>query len=136
MSFVKVDSVEEAYQYALNFEDILTKRYEQRQRGRGGTFQRGRGRFNNEEGRSDNYMQDKGKIEWKSEDKGKTDRKGDNSYWGGNNSYRGRDISNPRGGFHDKCYRCGGKGHISFECRSYAENVGRNAVIQGESKQP
>ena len=34
MSFVKVYSVEEAYQYAIKFEEILTKRYEQRQRGR------------------------------------------------------------------------------------------------------
>ena len=38
MSFVKVDSVEEAYQYALKAKEILTKRYEQRQRGRGGRF--------------------------------------------------------------------------------------------------
>ena len=38
MSFVKVDSMEEAYQYALKFEEILTKRYEQRQRGRSGRF--------------------------------------------------------------------------------------------------
>ena len=48
MSFVKVDSVEEAYQYALKVEEILTKRYEQRQRGRG--------RFNNGDGKCDNYM--------------------------------------------------------------------------------
>ena len=34
ISFVKVDSVEEAYQYALKAEEILTKRCEQRQRQR------------------------------------------------------------------------------------------------------
>ena len=38
MSFVKIYSVEEAYQYALKVEEILTKRYEQRQRGKGGRF--------------------------------------------------------------------------------------------------
>ena len=44
ISFVKLESVEEAYQYALKDEEILTKKHEQRQRGRGGRFQRGRGR--------------------------------------------------------------------------------------------
>ena len=58
MSFVKVDSLEEAYQYAIKAKEILTRRYEQRQRGRGGRFQRGRGRFNNGDGRSDNSAQD------------------------------------------------------------------------------
>ena len=38
MSFVKLDSVKETYQYDLKVEEILTKRYEQRQRGRGGRF--------------------------------------------------------------------------------------------------
>ncbi len=38
ISFVKLDSVEEAYQYALKAEEILTKRHEQRQRGRGARF--------------------------------------------------------------------------------------------------
>ena len=38
ISFVKVDSVEEAYRYTLKAKDILTKRYEQRQRGRSGRF--------------------------------------------------------------------------------------------------
>ena len=81
-------------------------------------------------------MQDKGKTEWKSKVKGKIEWKGGNSYWGGNNSYRGRCNSNPRGGFHSKCYWCGGEGHKSFDCKSYGENVGRNAMIQGESEQP
>ena len=35
ISFVKLESVEEAYQYALKAEEILTKKHEQRQRGRG-----------------------------------------------------------------------------------------------------
>ena len=38
ISFVKLESVEEAYQYALKDEEILTKKHEQRQRGRGGRF--------------------------------------------------------------------------------------------------
>ena len=38
ISFVKLESVEEAYQYALKAEGILTKKHEQRQRGRGGRF--------------------------------------------------------------------------------------------------
>ena len=42
--FVKLESVEEAYQYDLKAEEILTKKHEQRQRGRGGRFQRDRGR--------------------------------------------------------------------------------------------
>ena len=33
MSFMKVDSLEEVYQYALKSKEILAKRYEQRQRG-------------------------------------------------------------------------------------------------------
>ena len=37
-----------------------------------------------------------------------------NSYQGGHNSYKGRGNSNTRGGFHGKCYRCGGEGHRSF----------------------
>ena len=36
ISFVKLESVEEAYQYAFKVEEILTKMHEQRQRGRGG----------------------------------------------------------------------------------------------------
>ena len=45
ISFVKLDSLEEAYQYSLKDEEILEKRYEQRQRGRSGRFHtRGRGR--------------------------------------------------------------------------------------------
>ena len=46
------------------------------------------------------------------------------------------EISNVGDKFLGKCYRCGGEGHRSFECKSYGENVGRNVVIQGESKQP
>ena len=38
MSFLKLESVEEAYQYALKAEEILTKNHEQRQRGRGVRF--------------------------------------------------------------------------------------------------
>ena len=68
----------------------------------------------------------------KGEYKGKIKWKGGNSYQGGYNSYRGRGNSNPRGGFHGKCYRYGGEGHRSFECKSYGEIVGRNVVIQGE----
>ena len=56
ISFVKLESVEEAHQYALKAEEILTKKHEQRQRGRRGRFQRGRGRSYGESGRSNNYM--------------------------------------------------------------------------------
>ena len=38
ISFLKLGTIEEAYQYALNDEKILTKKHEQRQRGRGGRF--------------------------------------------------------------------------------------------------
>ena len=57
-------------------------------------------------------------------------------YRGGNNSYRGRDNSNPRGGLHGKCYRCSSEGHRYFECKSYGENISRNVVIQGEFEHP
>ena len=56
ISFLKLESVEEAYQYVLKDEEILTKKHEQRQRGRGGRFQRGRGRSYGESGRSDSSM--------------------------------------------------------------------------------
>ena len=115
MSFVKVDSVEKAYQYALKVEEILTKRYEQRKRGRGGRFQRDKGNFNDEGGRSNNFMQDKGKSKRKNEDKGKIESKGGNSHKVGASSYKGRGNSYPRGGFHGKCYRCGEEGNRSFE---------------------
>ena len=36
ISFMEVDSVEEAYQYSLKAKEILAKRYEQRKRGQGG----------------------------------------------------------------------------------------------------
>ena len=42
--------MEEAYQYALKDEEILTKKHEQRQKGRGGRFQRGRARSYGEGG--------------------------------------------------------------------------------------
>ena len=64
-------------------------------------------------------MQDKEKYEWKKKDKGRIEWKGGNYYQGGNNSYRGRGNSNPRGGFHGKFYRCGGEGHRSFECKRF-----------------
>ena len=54
---MKLESVEEVYQYALKDEEILTKKHEQRQRGRGSRFQRGRGRSYGEGGRYDNYVQ-------------------------------------------------------------------------------
>ena len=38
ISFVKLESVEEAYQYALKAEEVLTKKHKQRQRGRDGRF--------------------------------------------------------------------------------------------------
>ena len=38
ISFVKLESMEEAYQHILKAKDILTKKHEQRQRGRGGRF--------------------------------------------------------------------------------------------------
>ena len=44
ISFVELESVAEAYQYALKAEEILTKKHEKIQRGRGGRIQRGRGR--------------------------------------------------------------------------------------------
>ena len=56
ISSMKLESVEEAYQYALKSEEILTKKHEQRQRGRGGRFQRGRGRSYGESGRSDSSV--------------------------------------------------------------------------------
>ena len=78
--FVKLESVEEAYQYALKDEEILTKMHEQRQRGRGGRFQRGRGRSYGEDGRFDNFVQDKRKFEQKNYDRGKIKWKGGKSY--------------------------------------------------------
>ena len=84
ISFLKLGSVEEAYQYALKSEEILTKKHEQRKRCRGGRFQRGRGRSYGdtygEGGIFDNSMQDKGKSEWKSDDRNKTKWKGANSH--------------------------------------------------------
>ena len=38
ISFVKLESVEEAYQYVLKAKEILTKKHEKRQRGRGSRF--------------------------------------------------------------------------------------------------
>ena len=43
ISSMKLESVEQAYQYALKAKEILTKKHEQRHRDRGGRFQRGRG---------------------------------------------------------------------------------------------
>ena len=131
ISFVKLESVEEAYQYALKAEEILTKKHEQRKIGRGGRFQRGKGRSYSEGGRSDNSVQDKGKSEWKSDDKGKTEWKGGNSYRGGTGSYQGRGNSYSRGGFHGNCFKYGKEGHRSFECRSSKSGQGNiNVVIQ------
>ena len=38
IGFVKLESVEEVYQYALKAKEILTKKHKQRQRGRDGRF--------------------------------------------------------------------------------------------------
>ena len=38
ISFVKLECLEEAYQYALKAKEILKKKHEKRQRGRGGRF--------------------------------------------------------------------------------------------------
>ena len=123
ISFVKLEIEEEAYQYALKVEEILTKKHEQRQRGRGGRFQRGRGRSYGEGGRSNNSLEEKGKFEWKNDDKGKTKWKGGNSYRGDTNSYS-------RGGFHDNFFRCGKEGHRYFECRSFKSGKNnRNDII-------
>ena len=131
ISFVKLESVEESYQYSLKVEEMLTKKHEQRQRGRGGRFQRGRGRSDGEGSRSDNSVQDKGKSEWKNDDKGKTEQKGGNSYRGDTSSYRGRGNSYSRGGFHGNCFRCGKEGHRYFQCRSSESGQNnKNIVIQ------
>ena len=53
---MKLKSLEEAHQYALKDGEILKKEHEQRQRGRGGRLQRGRGKSYGESGRSDNSM--------------------------------------------------------------------------------
>ena len=66
--FLKLESVEEPYEYVLKAKEILTKKHEQRQRGRGGKFQRGKGRSYGEDRRSDSFVQDKGKFEWKNDD--------------------------------------------------------------------
>ena len=128
ISFVKLESVEEAYQYAMKAEEILTKKHEQRQRGRGGRFQRVRGRSYGESDRYDSSLQDKGKSEWKNDDKDKTKWKGGSSYRGGSGSYRGRGNSYSRGGFHDNCFRCGKEGHRSFECRSSKSGQGNKML--------
>ena len=78
ISFIKLESVEEAYQYACKAEEILAKKHEQRQRG--GRFQRGIGRSHGEGGNYDSFVQDKGKSEWKNDDKDKTKWKGGSSY--------------------------------------------------------
>ena len=117
-SFVKLESVEEAYQCALKVVEILTKKHEQKQRGRGGRFQRGRGIFYGEGSRFDNFVQDKGQFEWKNDDKGKSEWKGGDPYQGSTGSYRGRSNYYSRGGFHGNCFRCGKEGHRYFECRS------------------
>lgn len=132
ISVVKLESVEEAYQYALKVEEILTKKHKQRQTGRGGRFQRGRDRSYGEGGRFDNFVQDKGKFEWKNDDKDKIEWKEGHSYRGGTSSYRGRGNFYSRGGFHGNCFRCGKERHRSFECRSSESGQGsRNVVIQG-----
>ena len=123
ISFVKLESVEEEYQYILKDEEILTKKHEQRQRGRSGRFQRRKGRSYGESGRSNNSMQDKRKSKWKNDEKGKTKWKGGNSYQGGTSSYQERGNSYSRGGFHGNCFdTCGKEGHRSFECRYSSEN--------------
>ena len=63
INFLKLESVEEAYKYALKAEEILKKKHGQRKRGRGGRFKRGRYISYGEGGRSDNYVQEKGKSE-------------------------------------------------------------------------
>lgn len=130
--------MEEVYQYSLKVEEIFTKKHEQRQRGKGGIFQRGRGRSYGEIGRSKNYVQDKHKSKCKTEDKDKTEWRGGNSYRGGTSSYSGRGNSYPRGGFQGTYFRCGKEGHRSFELKksSKSKSSNRNFVVQGESEDP
>ena len=69
ISLVKLENIEEAYQFALKAEEKLNKRHKQRQRGRGGKFPCGRGRSHGENSRSEleKTTLDKGKTEWKGE---------------------------------------------------------------------
>ena len=57
ISFEKLDSVEEAYQYALKAKEILKKKHKKnRGRSRSGRFQRDCGRFYVDSGRTDNFV--------------------------------------------------------------------------------
>lgn len=68
ISYVKKDSVEEAYQFYLKAEEILAKKHNQRQ---SGIFQQSRGRTYGEGNRYDSAMQVKGKSEWNEEPTGR-----------------------------------------------------------------
>ena len=96
----------------------------QRQRSRGGRFQRGRGRSYGQGGKSENFVQDKGKYEWR-----KTEWKSGDSYRGGTSSYWGRSNSYSRDGFHGNFFRCGKEGHKYFECRYFESRQGNNNVV-------
>ena len=68
-SLVKLENIEEAYEFSLKAKEKLNNKHEKRQRGRGGRFPRGRGRSNGENGRSEleKINLEKGKTEWKGE---------------------------------------------------------------------
>ncbi|GLJ40994.1 hypothetical protein SUGI_0848680 [Cryptomeria japonica] len=58
LSMIKLESVEEAYQYAIKAEEKLNKIHEQRQRGRGGRFIGGRG-YTERRGTNTDHNKDK-----------------------------------------------------------------------------
>lgn len=110
-------SVEEAYQCALKAEENLNKRHEQRRRGRGGRFQRGRTFIG---GRGSFVDQNKDKEVSKNDNL--YHRDDGNSYqrggYGGyqNEGYRKDDRAQEKRVFKGTCFTCGGEGHRVFEC--------------------
>lgn len=136
INYVKIDSVEEPYDYDLKAEDVLTKRHEKIQRGRGGVFQRGRATSCEENKRSNSAVQDKDKGEHKGEDRGKIEWKGGSSHQGRGSSYQG---GYNREGFHVTFLKFEEEYHRAFECTHSEMKIGNtreNALAQEESLSP
>ena len=101
------------------------KKHCQRQRGRGGRFQRSRGITYGESSRSENAIQDNGKTEWKEPTRKRGNyTKGIHTGYPRNNNGGKREEES---WFKVTCYKCGKEAHRALECTKFRKKIGGNS---------
>ena len=111
LNLVRMNSIEEAYQFALKVEEKLNKKFESRQNGRGrggrsgGRSYGGRNEDPKKKDEASSSQNQRGNNSNRFQDQNNRDQRG-----------RGRGQGSGRGGFRGTCFHCGEEGHRAFEC--------------------